>query len=275
MAGDPEAEAVEIAVLLEAINARYGYDLRGYAPDSMRRRVPAALTRTGLPHLGELQHRLVHDPAFFGGILRDLTVRTSELFRDPATFRVFRERVVPVLRTYPLIRIWHGGCANGEEIYSMAILLTEEGLYDRAQIYATDLNPEALEEAKQGVYSSRQLPKAQENYRCAGGRQVLDDYLTEAFGRVAVRDSLRRNVFFFQHDLVSDQVFGEMHVVFCRNVLIYFGPELKARALAKLKGSLCPGGFLTLGESEQLDPRNDDPGFTRLDPTARIYRHEP
>jgi chemotaxis protein methyltransferase CheR len=180
---------------------------------------------------------------------------------------------VPLLRTYPQIKLWHAGCAGGEEVYSMAILLIEEGLYERAQLYATDLSSEALAEAKEGVYSARTLPQARENYLRAGGSRSLDQYCTEAFGRLAMRESLRRNVHFFHHDLVSDQVFGEMHVVFCRNVLIYFGPELKSRVVEKLTRSLCPGGFLALGESERLDTRERYPAFKALDGSARIYRH--
>jgi len=270
---DPETEALEVQLVLEAIHARYGYDLRAYEPKSIRRRLELALVKSGLAHLGELQHRLLHDPAFFTDVLQGLTVRTTELFREPACFQAFRTKVVPLLRTYPLIKLWHAGCAGGEEVYSMAILLSEEGLYDRAQLYATDLSAEAVAEAKEGVYPARDLPHLRENYLRAGGTRSLDQYCTEAFGQLAMRESLRRNVHFFQHDLVSDQVFGEMHVVFCRNVLIYFGPALKARVLEKLTQSLCPGGFFVLGESERLDTGDRHPHFKVLDTSARIYRH--
>jgi chemotaxis protein methyltransferase CheR len=272
-AADPDPEAIEVRLLLEAIHARYGYDLRGYAPESIQRRVRACLARSGAAHLGELQHRLLRDPAVFDRVLRHLTVGTSEMFRDPTALFALRTRIIPVLRTYPLIRIWHAGCSTGEEAYSMAILLQEEGLADRTQIYATDLSPYAVDEAKRGVYSARRLSRFAENYRRAGGTRDLGAYCTEAFGGVALLPSLRRNVVFFQHDLVCDQVFGEFHVVFCRNVLIYFGADLRQRALAKLSGSLCAGGFLAVGQSESLDAECPGLGLLPYDAPSRIYRH--
>jgi chemotaxis protein methyltransferase CheR len=271
MEPESETEAIEIRLLLEAIQARYGYDLRDYAPASMRRRVRAALARSGLSHLGELQHRILGEPGFFAGVLDDLTVRVSEMFRDPSFYRAFRTRVVPVLRTYPLLKIWHSGCATGEEVYASAILLGEESLYERSQIYATDLSLGALEQGRQGVYSSEHLQTFAENYRESGGTSAFSSYYTEAYGRIAFHESLRRNVLFFQHDLVSDHVFGEMHVIFCRNVLIYFGHDLRALVLERFGQSLSPGGFLCLGSSERL-PRSD--AFSEFSTEERIYRHE-
>jgi chemotaxis protein methyltransferase CheR len=180
---------------------------------------------------------------------------------------------VPLLRTYPLLNIWHCGCATGEEVYSFAILLTETGLYDRAQIYATDLSQRALEQAKDGIYPADRLPLFAENYRRAGGTADFGDYVTEAYDQIALRGSLRRQVVFFQHDLVSDHVFGEMHVVFCRNVLMYFGPELRGRVLGKLVESLVPGGFLALGADERLMASAPGSGsLSDFAPAARIYR---
>jgi chemotaxis protein methyltransferase CheR len=269
-----ETEALEIRLLLEAINAQYGYDLRDYAASSMRRRVLGALARSGLAHLGELQHKLLTDPAFFAGTLEALTVRVSEVFRDPEFCLAFRTRVVPILRTYPLFKIWHAGCANGEEVYTTAIILHEEGLYDRAQIYATDLSHEALDQARQGIYPAAHMARFTENYQRAGGHATLAAYYTEAYDRVAMRESLRRNVVFFQHNLVSDHVFGEMNVVVCRNVLIYFGPELKARVLSKFEQSLCPRGFLCLGTSEHLPSYPTHQAFAEFAGRERIYRLE-
>jgi chemotaxis protein methyltransferase CheR len=269
-----EVETVEVRLLLEAIYARYGYDLRDYAPVSMRRRVMAVLASSGLAHLGELQHRVLVDPLFFASVLDSLTVRVSELFRDPPFQQSFRLKVVPVLRTYPLFKIWHAGCASGEEVYASAIILQESGLYERAQIYATDLSPEALEQARQGIYPAEHLARLAESYERAGGTATLSAYYTEAYGRIAMRDHLRRNVVFFQHDLVSDHVFAEMNVILCRNVLIYFGPDLKARVLRKLEQSLCPRGFLCLGSSEQLAPYSPQAAFTEFDREQRIYRRE-
>jgi chemotaxis protein methyltransferase CheR len=264
-----DAEAIEVQLLLEAIRARYDYDLRGYTAASMHRRVLTALTKSGLPNLGELQHRLLTDPSVFASVLEDLIVQTSDLFRDPSFCLAFRTKVVPVLRTYPLLRIWHAGCASGEEAYACAITLSEEGLYDRAQLYATDLSAQAVDQAKAGVYSLSRLPTFESNYRQAGGTAQLANYWTEAYERVAMKASLRRNMLFFQHNLVSDASFGEMHVIFCRNVFIYFDRELRQRVLRKFAQSLRPGGFLCLGNSERLGLLAE---FEEFDGHEGIYR---
>jgi chemotaxis protein methyltransferase CheR len=270
-----DIEDLEVRLFLEAIYSRYGYDLRDYARPSMRRRVLAALAASGLRHLGDLQHRLLHDRDLFADVLEHLTVRVSELFRDPAVYTTLRSEIVPVLRTYPLLRIWHAGCASGEEAYASAILLEEEGLYDRSQIYATDLSPKAIQHGKDGVYPAARLPAFERNHAASGGTSTLTSHLTLAYDHIAMREQLRRNILFFQHDLVSDHVFGEMHVVFCRNVLIYFGRELRERVLKKLAQSLCPGGFLCLGTSEQLDGSAIFETFTPFSADARIYRYQP
>ncbi len=274
MRPDPEIEAIEVRLFLEAIYARYGYDMRGYARPSIERRVAAALAKSGLPHLGELQHRVLRDPALFGTVVEDLTVRVSSLFRDPTFYRAFRERIVPILRTYPQLKIWHSGCASGEEVYASAIVLAEEGLYDRAQIYATDVSVLALEHAKEAVYSAEHLLPMKAAYALAGGTKQLSAYYTAAYDRIALDESLKRNVLFFQHDLVSDHVFGEMNVVFCRNVLIYFGSELRDRVIGKFSESLCHGGFLCLGQSERLRSAGPAARFNEFDSEERIYRHE-
>jgi chemotaxis protein methyltransferase CheR len=275
MAPDTDVEAIEIRGLLDAIYARYGYDLRDYTATSMRRRVQAVLARTGIAHLGELTHRVLIDPDFFVAVLNDLTVRVSDMFRDPAFYRVFRARVVPILRTYPLLRIWHAGCASGEEAYASAIVLSEEGLYDRAQIYATDLSLRAVEDAKNGFYAAERVATFSENYARSGGGRSFADYYTEAYDGIAMTEALRRNILFFQHNLVSDQAFGVMHVVFCRNVFIYFDPELRERVMAKFASSLCAGGFLCLGSAEQV-PRGGGPAvFDDFATDERIYRYAP
>jgi chemotaxis protein methyltransferase CheR len=265
-------EQLEIRLLLEALWARYDYDLRGYAPASLRRRILAALARSGAPNLGELQHRVLNDPALFADLLHDLTVPVSELFRDPALYLALRAHVVPVLRTYPLLRIWHAGCATGEEAYASAILLTEEGLYERSQIYATDLSPRSLECAKHGIYPAERRVEFDDNYRSAGGRGNPESFYTLAYEHLALKQALQRNLLFFQHNLVSDQVFGEMQAVFCRNVLIYFGSELRRLILDKLAHSLCPGGFLCLGRSEQLSAAEARDKFVEFCGPERIYR---
>lgn len=249
---DRRVEEIEVRLLLEALFERYGYDLRDYAAASMHRRVCAALARSGASDLGALQHRALTDPETFARVLADLTVQVSELFRDPAFYHAFRRRVVPLLRTYPFINVWHAGCATGEEAYSTAVVLREEGLLERCQLYATDLSTAAVERAKQGVFEAPDLAAVDEVYRRAGGAGALASHATVAYGQIAFKEALRDKILFFQHDLVSDRVFAEMQVIFCRNVLIYFGRPLKERVMAKFVESLCPGGFLCLGASERL-----------------------
>ncbi|MES1165876.1 MAG: protein-glutamate O-methyltransferase CheR [Verrucomicrobiota bacterium] len=269
-----DQDAEDIQLFLEAVYTRYGYDLRGYAPTSMRRRVRNALARSGLNAIGDLRRRILQEPAFFAQVLENLTVRVSDMFRDPTFYRTFRGLVVPLLRTYPLLNIWHAGCATGEEVYSVAILLAEEGLSERTQIYATDLSPGALINAKEGVYPQTRLPRFDENYRAAGGVGSFSSYCTGAYERIVMRESLRRNVLFFQHDLVTDQAFGEMHVIFCRNVLIYFNPTLRQRVLQKFAESVYPGGFLCLGSAERL-PRTNSHQFASFVSEEHIYQHRP
>lgn len=264
-------DALEVRLFLEAIFARYDYDLRGYAPASMHRRVMVALRKSGLAHLGELQHRVLRDSTVFQHVLEELTVQTSDLFRDPTFYAALRTHVVPVLRTYPLLRIWHAGCASGEEAYTSAILLSESGLYERAQLYATDLSARAVEQAKQGIYADARAGTFARNYAASGGEGDLSSFYTEGYQRIAMKDSLRRNLLFFQHNLVSDSEFGEMNMVFCRNVFIYFQPELRRRVLRKFACSLRPGGFLCLGSSERLNT-SIHPEFEPFVEEEHIYR---
>ena len=268
-----ETEAIEIRVFLEALYAKHGYDLRGYADASLRRRIQAVLARLGLTRISDLQHRALREPEVLGLVINYIAVRVSELFRDPSFYHAFRTQVLPVLRTYPLLKIWHAGCASGEEAYTSAILLSDEGLYDRAQIYATDLSNEALEEAKLGVYPASRRAAFEEAYRLAGGTSDLSRYCTTAYEGIAMVEALRRNILFFQHNLVSDHAFGEMNVIFCRNVFIYFGRELRTRVLAMLAQSLCPGGFLCLGQSEWLTAADRADTFEQVSRDNPIYRY--
>jgi chemotaxis protein methyltransferase CheR len=268
---DKDIEEIEMRLLLEAINARYGYDFRDYAPESVRRRVQAALARSGTDNLGLLQHRLLTEPDFFASMIDDLTVQVSEMFRDPSFYAAFRKQVIPTLRTYPQIKIWHAGCATGEEVYATAILLSEENLYERTQIYATDISGRAVAQAREGIYLTAQADLFSDNYERAGGKKKLADYYSSAYGRFAIHENLKKNVVFFQHDLVSDYALGEMQVVFCRNVLIYFGEALRTRVLGTFADSLCRGGFLCLGGSERVPPSGGAP-FGEFAASERIYR---
>ena len=262
---------IESRLVLEAINARYGYDFRRYSQPTVIRRLSSALDRSKLAHLGELQHRLLVDPDFFRWLLDQLTVRVSELFRNPSFYRAFRQRVVPLLKTYPLLKMWHAGCASGEEVYSTAIVLSEEGLYERCLLYGTDVSPSAIALAKEGVYDQAQEESLVTNHRASGGSSELSAYYTTAYGRLAISRTLLKNVTFFEHDLGLDHALGEMHVVFCRNVLLYFGQELRLRALELFRDALVRGGFLCLGASEALPPEMAG-HFVEFDAENRIYR---
>ncbi|HSC87282.1 MAG TPA: CheR family methyltransferase [Polyangiaceae bacterium] len=266
----PGSEAIELDLLLEAIHRRYGYEFRSYEGESMRRRLLLACQEANLRHLGEMQHRLLVEPQFFAWLISRLTVQTSDLFRDPAFFAAFRRAVVPLLRTYPELRFWLAGSASGEEAYSLAILLHEEGLYERSQIYVTDLDERAVQASREGIYSEERVERFESNHRIAGGSD-LGRHLTRAYGKVTMREELRRGMVFFQHDLATDHALGEMHVVFCRNVLLYFSPGLKERATAMLAQGLRRGGFLCLGNSETLTEAARA-NFVDFDAEQRIYR---
>lgn len=270
MAGEV-VEALEARLVLDAIHARYGYDFRDYAEDSMRRRLTAAAAKVGARHLGELQHRLLYEPEVFGSVLDFLTVRVTEMFRDPPLYVALKQQVLPLLRTYPQLKIWHAGCASGEEAYATAILLSEEGLYDRAQIYATDVSSAAVQQARDGVYPEELLAPFTRNYQEAGGKRDFGEYWSRAYGKISVLPALKRNVHVFQHDLGSDYALGEMQLIFCRNVLIYFGDELRQRVFRLFAESLERSGFLCLGGSEAL-PQAVRASYQEVSAESRIYR---
>jgi chemotaxis protein methyltransferase CheR len=265
------SERIELRLALEAIHRRYGYDFRHYDEASIGRRLSAAAARIGARHFGELQHRVLHEPDVFQRVLDVLTVRVTEMFRDPAFYRALRRLVLPALRTYPQLKIWHAGCASGEEVYATAILLEECGLYDRAQVYGTDVSHAAVEQARHGIYPDSALAQFGNNYRASGGEGDVSGYFAQAYGGVAIRPALKKNVHFFQHDLVTDYSLGEMHVVFCRNVLIYFGDELRQRAFSLFTDGLQRGGFLCLGASEAL-PSSERGHYQDVSESERIYR---
>lgn len=263
---------IELVLLLEAIYRRYHYDFRGYAMASIKRRLHQALQRFGLTTFSQLQDKLLNEESLSGEILSYLTVQVSELFRDPAYFRAIREHVVPHLRTYPSIKIWVAGCSAGEEVYSFAILLREEGLLERSIIYGTDINTEALKKAEAGIYDVERIPVFTENHRRAGAKCSLSEYYTAAYGNAAFDKSLRKQVVFADHSLVSDAVFAEVQMVSCRNVLIYFDRPLQERALGLFKDSLARKGFLGLGARETLKFSLHAGAFTDFVRSERIYQ---
>jgi chemotaxis protein methyltransferase CheR len=258
--------------LLEVIFEKYHYDFRRYAEASLRRRVTAARLHFRCSTLALLEQKILHDPKVFPEMLRFLTVQVSDLFRDPTYFRAVREKVVPHLRTYPSFKVWVAGCATGEEAYSLAILLAEEGLLDRTLIYATDIHPESLRIAEAGVYPVSRFAGFSANYQQAGGRASLSDHYVAQYSAAVFDRRLRDAIFFSDHSLTTDTAFAEVALVSCRNVLIYFERDLQDRAIGVIRDSLCHKGFLGLGLKETLRFSEHEAAFTELVPDERIYR---
>lgn len=265
-------EEIEIRSLLDAIYLRYHYDFRSYSAASIKRRLQAAKAQLNAATLPALQERVLHEPQLFTRLLQFLTVGVSDMFRDPSFFRVLREQIVPELRTYPSIRVWIAGCSTGEELYSFAILLREENLLERATLYATDINPEALHKAEQGLYPLDRLQAFTENHQLTGSKCSLSEHYTAAYGSAAFDRSLRKNVVFSDHSLATDSVFAEVQLVSCRNVLIYFDRSLQDRALGLMKDSLCRRGFLGLGSKESLMFSQHAPAFRDFVASERWFQ---
>ena len=263
---------IEIRLLMEAIYLRYGHDFRDYAPASMKRRVLHAQKQMDAPTVTSLQDRVLRDEAGFAQLVEHLTVPVSEMFRDPAYYRALRSQVVPVLRTYPSLKIWVAGCGAGEEAYSMAIVLHEEGLLERTIIYATDINPAVLHKARQGIFSPDQVRLFTANYQKAGGGASFADYYTAGYGSVVMDPALKRSITFADHSLATDSVFAETQFVSCRNVLIYFNRQLQDRALGLFHESLSHRGFLGLGTKETLDFSAYASQFEVVARVERLYR---
>jgi len=267
-----DASETEISDLLEAIYVGYHHDFRGYAMASMRRRLSFAAMRLGCDSIVELHERLRSEPAVFSELLQYLTVQVSDLFRDPSFFLTLREHVVPILKTYPLLRFWVAGCSTGEELYSLAILLDEEQLLERTTLYATDINPQALRSAEAGIYPLDRMSAFTENHRLAGGKGSLSRYYTAAYGSAKFDRNLRKHVVFADHSLATDSVFAEVQVVSCRNVIIYFDRPLQERALGLMTESLCRRGFLGLGSRESLQFSKHRYAFQELVSSERWYQ---
>ncbi|MCH4893204.1 protein-glutamate O-methyltransferase CheR [Sphingomonas sp. SFZ2018-12] len=265
-------EDIEAQLLLEALYRRYHYDFRQYARASIRRRLRQARDQMGYASLSLLQDALLHDDRVVTRLLDYLTVQVSEMFRDPGYYRAIREKVVPHLRTYPSLKIWIAGCSQGEELYSFAILLHEEGLLDRTLLYATDINPAALATAKKGIFAVDRIAAFTQNHQLSGGKSSLSDYYTTAYGRAAFDKKLRAQVVFSDHSLVTDAVFAECQFVSCRNVMIYFDRPLQDRALGLFRESLVRGGFLGLGAKETLRFSAHAAAFREFVREEKIYR---
>jgi len=266
------SEDLEIQLLLEALFQRYHYDFRHYARASIKRRVLQAREQLGFDTLSALQGALLHDAAMLPRLLGYLTVQVSEMFRDPGYFRALRELVLPHLKTYPSLKVWIAGCSHGEEVYSMAILFKEEGLFDRTLFYATDINPDALRAAEAGVYPLERLRKFTVNHQKSGGRSSLSDYYIADYGRAVFDKALRSRVVFSDHSLVTDAVFAEMQLISCRNVMIYFDRALQDRAIGLFRDALPRHGFLGLGSRESLRFSAHADAFREFVPAEKIYR---
>src|SRR5215475_4519771 len=269
-AGADNETDIELHLLVDAIYLKYHYDFRRYAPASLKRRMTAALPRFHCETFSQLQDRVLHDPEAFPVLLDFLTVPVSEMFRDPSYFRVLREAVVPVLRTYPSLKVWVAGCSTGEEVYSLAILLREEGLLSRTLIYATDINPHTLQRASAGVYDANRVAGFTEAHRKSGGNSSLSDYYTAAYDRAVFDKSFKEHIVFSDHSLATDSVFAEVQLVSCRNVLIYFDRELQDRAVGLFHGALCRKGFLGIGTRESLRFTSHADTFLDFSPMERI-----
>jgi chemotaxis protein methyltransferase CheR len=263
---------IELRLLIDAIYQTYHYDFRGYALASLKRRLALATTRLGCSTLSQLQDRVLHDPTTFTQLLGYLTVPVSEMFRDPEYFRSVRQNVVPFLRTYPSLKVWIAGCSTGEEVYSVAILLREENLLQRTLIYATDINAHSLQTATSGVYEAARIPGFTDNHRKSGAPNSLSDYYTAAYGRAVFDKSFRDHIVFADHSLATDSVFAEVHLILCRNVLIYFNRELQDRAIGLFRDALCRKGFLCLGSKESIRFSAHASEFENVDAEYRIFR---
>ena len=267
-----QTDDIEQRLLLDAIYHQYHYDFRAYAQASLKRRLQSALSHFGCKTLSQLQDRVLHEPSVFTGLLQFLTVQVSDMFRDPSYFLALRREVVPILRTSPSIKVWVAGCSTGEEVYSLAILLHEEGLLDRALIYATDINPQALRAAEQGVFDLERVAAFTSNHAQSGGHGSLSDYYTARYGRVVFDKKLREHMVFSDHSLATDSVFAEVHLVSCRNVLIYFERDLQNRALRLFHDALVHRGFMGLGSRESVRFSAQADGFDDFVLEDRIYR---
>lgn len=267
-----DLEEIEIHLLTEGMYRHYGFDFRDYSMPSLRRRIWKRIYAEGLSTISGLVEKVLHDPACMERLLLDLSINTTAMFRDPTFYLAFRRKVVPALRTYPFVRIWHAGCSTGEEVYSMAILLQEEGLYDRCRIYATDINETVLQKAKAGIFPIATMQENTSNYMAAGGQGTFSEYYTARYDHAIFRPALRENVVFAQHNLVTDASFNHFNVIFCRNVLIYFNNALQERVQRLFLNSLEMFGILGLGKKETVRYTSVADSFEELDAEDRLYR---
>lgn len=263
---------IEIQLLLEAIFLRYGYDFRNYSKAHIKRRILHRLGISMLPSVTLLQDRILRDRAFFNEFLDDLSINVTEMFRDPEFYKSLRETIIPKLRTYAYFKIWHAGCSTGEEVYSLSIILQEEGLLDRCQVYATDFNRNVLEIAREGVFQKSEIEQYERNYELSGGIKKLSDYYQSRYGSVIFNKELSNKIVFADHNLVTDTVFADVNLILCRNVLIYFEKGLQDKVIGLFYNSLVPSGILCLGTKESIKFSKHGNLFEIVDDKQKIYK---
>jgi len=263
---------IEIELFLEALYQKYGYDFRNYGRAHIKRRLLHRMKLSKMESISSMQHELLYDQDFFNLILKDFSINVTEMFRDPLFYKLLREEIIPILKTYPFIKIWHAGCSSGEEVYSMAILLKEEGLYDRAQIYATDFNTNILRKAKEGIYPINKIKEFTQNYQRSGGTKSFSDYYMAKYESVIFDNDLKKNIVFAEHNLVSDNSFAEVHLLICRNVLIYFNKDLQNQVIRLLTSSILPGGFLCLGTKETIRFSKNNDCYSVVSENEKIFK---
>lgn len=267
-----DSEEIEIDLVLEALLRKSDFDYRNYSRAHIKRRLNHRLAISGFSRYSELIPEIIYNKVMLGKILTDLSINVTEMFRDPSFFIEIKETVFPYIKTYPFVKVWHAGCSSGQEVYSMAILLKEDGLYDNSQIYATDFNYDILESAKNAIYPVDNMRKYIGNYQKVSGKNSFADYYSANYDSAKISPFLKKNVLFSFHNLVTDGVFGEMHVILCRNVLIYFDKKLQNRVLKLFYDSLVPGGFLCLGSKESIRYSEVEKLFDIISGTEKIYR---
>ncbi len=265
-------EDIETALFIEAIKLKYGYNFSGYSRAHIKRRIQNRLAKSDCNNIMELAHRAIKDESFFREVLSDFSINVTEMFRDPDFFKYLRNEIIPVLATYPQIKIWHAGCASGEEAYSMAIILKEAGILHRCQIYATDFNSRTLSKAKEGIYDLEAIKDYTKNYNLSGGIYSFSDYYIAKYDHAILNSDLKQNIVFAEHNLVTDGSFGEMNLILCRNVLIYFEKTLQDEVNQLFLDSLSKGGYLCLGSKEALEQGMIENYFDTVNELFKIYR---
>ncbi len=263
---------IELKLLVDAIFLKYGYDFRNYGHAHLKRRILHRQAIESIGSITDMTRMVIYDQDFFDRLLLDMSINVTEMFRDPSFYTALREHVIPKLKTYPFLKIWHAGCASGEEVYSMAILLKEEGMYDKVQLYATDFNQVILKKAREGIYPVSLIKDYTNNYQKAGGKNSFSDYYSASYDSVLIKADLKKNIVFADHNLVLDGVFGEMNMIICRNVLIYFNSQLQEHVIKLFLDSLVHGGFLGLGSKESLRFSKYSRHFKEVVKNEKIYQ---